>query len=415
MIFAANRGLSCAQLGLTGEINFSSGCFDLLGVHPVGEKNILTDPWAGINALVRDFPDHPYAKLPKEEIQTAFCELLAFLKENGLTYHREMDHNSTILTSLGTTKGTYCVPHTMWNGVAALKKKPACLILDIRGLKGFSARQIAAALQNDWSDLKIARISFPGMDHLNEVYTEHMANSLILKENREKFAKTVRPHVNNAQIIGLPAILGLYRTHEVVSDLEKQIGVPLFEIPTIPPSIPGLRLRETFERGLRAKGAKYYSQNRVLSVRAEGKGYFELDIGTKMTETTIQSRGIILASGRFIGGGLYADRQRIKETIFDLPVYQPVNRSEWHSRDMLDPKGHPVNRAGLEIDRSFRPLDNSHRPAFKTLFAAGSILAHNDWKRMKCGAGIAIASAFGAVKSFMRHCQNQRPPAELGI
>ncbi|MBT8364400.1 MAG: hypothetical protein KJP23_06805 [Deltaproteobacteria bacterium] len=42
---------------------------------------------------------------------------------------------------------------------------------------------------------------------------------------------------------------------------------------------------------------------------------------------------------------------------------------------------------------------------FKFIFAAGSFLAHNDWKRMKCGAGVAIAGALGAVKSLMRLCQ----------
>ena len=403
-MFAVNRGLTCVQVGHTGEINFSSGFIDLLGVHPVGEKNILSDPWAGIDALVRDIPEHPYARLPKEDIQAAFKELLSFLKETGLTYHRRMNHNSAVLTSLGTLKPTYGVPHTMWNGVAALKKNPAGLILDIRGLKGFSARQIAAALQNDWPDLLTGRISFPGMDHLNEVYPEHMANALILPENREKFARAVRPHLKDAQIIGLPAILGIYRTHEVVSDLEKRIGLPLFEIPTIPPSVPGLRLKEAFERGLRAKGVRYFSQNRVLSARAGKDRYFELDIGRKTAEDSLKSRGIILASGRFIGGGLYADRLRIKETVFDLPVHQPDDRAGWHRRDMLDPRGHPVNRAGLEIDDRFRPLNSSQRPAYRTLFAAGSILAHNDWKRLKCGAGLAVASAFGAVKSFVRVC-----------
>jgi glycerol-3-phosphate dehydrogenase subunit B len=29
-------------------------------------------------------------------------------------------------------------------------------------------------------------------------------------------------------------------------------------------------------------------------------------------------------------------------------------------------------------------------------------LAHQDWIRMKCGSGLAIATAFGAVKAFMR-------------
>jgi glycerol-3-phosphate dehydrogenase subunit B len=403
-MFAANRGLSCAQVGLTGEINFASGFIDLLGVHPITEKNVLEDPWTGIEGLVHDHPEHPYAKLPKKDIQAAFTELLSFLKKTGLPYHRRMNCNSAVLTCLGTTKPTYCVPRTMWNGVAALEKKKPGLILDIRGLKGFSARQIASALQDSWPDLRTGRISFPGMDHLNEVYPEHMANALELPENREKLASLVRPHLHNAHIVGMPAICGIYRTSEVISGLENLLGIPVFEIPTIPPSVPGIRLRDTFEKGLRAKGVAYFSRNRVLAVRVRADRQFELDIGTKTTENTVEARGIILASGRFIGGGLYADRRRIKETIFDLTVQQPKSRAEWHQRDLLDAEGHPVNQAGLEIDDAFRPLNNSHGPAFDHLFAAGSILAHNDWKRLKCGAGLAIATAFGAVNSFVRLC-----------
>jgi glycerol-3-phosphate dehydrogenase subunit B len=401
-LFAANRGLSCVEVGQTGEINFSSGLLDLLGVHPAEEKQVWTDPWAGIDALVRDIPQHPYARLPAEDIQTAFAETLTFLKEAGLPYIRRMTQNSGVLTSLGTLKPTYCVPHTMWNCVEALENKPSCLLIDIRGLKGFSARQIAAALKSEWPDLRTARVSFPDTEHLNEVFTEHMASALILPKNREKLARMLQPYIKDAQIIGLPAILGLYRTEEVVSDLQKMMGVSIFEIPTIPPSVPGLRLKEAFERGLRAKGVKYLSLNRVLEFRHQADKYFEVGVGRTAVEQTVRSRGIILASGRFIGGGLHADRKRIKETIFDLPVYQPGNRADWHRRDFLDTRGHRVNRAGVEIDDSFRPLNSSRQPAFRTLFAAGSILAHNDWKRIKCGAGVAIASAFGAIKSFMR-------------
>ena len=84
-LFAANRGLSCVEVGQTGEINFSSGLIDLLGVHPAAEKHAWTDPWAGIDALVRDIPQHPYARLTTEDIQTAFEEILDFLKEAGLS------------------------------------------------------------------------------------------------------------------------------------------------------------------------------------------------------------------------------------------------------------------------------------------------------------------------------------------
>ncbi len=403
-LFSAARGLSVVQAGHTGEIIFASGLLDLLGVYPVSEKRLWSKPWAAIDALVRDIPHHPYARLKKEDIKDAFDEILTFLEEAGLPYHRRMDHNSGVLTSLGTIKSTYAVPHTMWKGVKALEEKPACLIIDIRGLKGFSARQIAACLQNGWSDLRSAQISFPDTDHLSEVYTEHMANALLLPHNREKLAQVVAPHVKESKIIGLPAILGLYRTHEVISHLEELIGVPLFEIPTIPPSVPGLRLKEAFERGLRPKSVQYFSLKRALQVRQPADGRFETHIGSNDVEHIVHSRGIILASGRFIGGGLHADRTRIRETIFDLPVYQPDSRTEWHRRNFLDPRGHLINQAGLEIDDAFRPLNSSHQPAFETLFAAGSILAHNDWKRLKCGAGLAVATAFGAVKAFIRLC-----------
>jgi glycerol-3-phosphate dehydrogenase subunit B len=85
-----------------------------------------------------------------------------------------------------------------------------------------------------------------------------------------------------------------------------------------------------------------------------------------------------------------------------LPVHQPQGRREWHRDNFLDSRGHPVNRAGVEIDDSFRPLDRAGRPVFDTLFAAGSILAHQDWMRMKCGSGLAIATAYGAVSSFLQ-------------
>jgi len=400
-LFAANRGISVVQVGNTSEIGFASGLFDLLGVHPVSEGKLWDDPWAGISALVTEIPQHPYARLNKEEIQTAFDELLGFLEDAGLPYSRNTDHNTRILTHLGTAKTTYCTPRTMWSGVEALKQKRSCLIVDFFGLKGFSAGLIASMHKEDWPDLRTARISFPGTEHMDEVLPEHMANALVISQNSKKFARVIRPHVKDAQAVGMPAILGLYQSPKVASDLTELIGVPVFEISTMPPSIPGLRLKEAFERGLREKRAYYFSQRRVFEVKQETSGEFRISIGGIKSEQRVLSKGIILASGRFIGGGLNADRKHIRETIFSLPVFQPEKRAQWHREDFLDPRGHLINHAGLEIDDHFRPLDNIGQPAFNTLFAAGSILAHQDWKRMKCGVGLAVATAYGAVKAFV--------------
>jgi len=50
----------------------------------------------------------------------------------------------------------------------------------------------------------------------------------------------------------------------------------------------------------------------------------------------------------------------------------------------------------------FRPVDEEGRPVFKRLFAAGSILAHHDWKRMKCGTGLAVVSSFKAIEAMLK-------------
>jgi glycerol-3-phosphate dehydrogenase subunit B len=106
-----------------------------------------------------------------------------------------------------------------------------------------------------------------------------------------------------------------------------------------------------------------------------------------------------LGSGRFFGKGLHAQRHGIRETIFNLPVVQPADRAAWHHKDLLEPSGHPINRAGVAVDDSFRPMDSSGHVLYNNLFAAGAILAHQDWIRQKCGSGLAIATAFGAIKA----------------
>ena len=401
-LFAAERNIDTALVGSTSGSMFASGYIDLLGVHPLQERRIWENPWEGIAALCRDNPHHPYARLTLQDIRSAFDHMLSFLEDAGLFYRRRLESNCRTITPMGTLKTTYCIPQTMWNGVRALEEKKSCLLVGIRGLKGFSARQIASVLRHKWPDLRTARLSFPEMGHLEEVYSEALARSLSIETNREKFAAIIRPLAENVSCVGVPAILGISDSHAVAADLAGKIGKTIFEIPTMPPSVPGLRLKETFEHQLPRKGVRLFNQQRVLKVRRLPDGYYTLDVGSKDVDFTLETRGIILATGRFIGGGLRADRNRIRETVFDLPVSQPSDRRLWHRRDFLDSRGHPLNLSGLEIDDDFKPLDKSARPAYPNLFAAGSILAHQDWMRMKCGSGLAIATAHGAVKAFMK-------------
>jgi glycerol-3-phosphate dehydrogenase subunit B len=402
-VFAANRGLSVVQVGCPGQTLFASGFLDLMGVHPVQEKRVWHDPWAGIETVCRDIPDHPYSRLNRKDIQNSFEEFISFLNTSGINYRWHKDRNINVLTPMGTFKPTYGVPETMWSGVKAIEDQKPCLIIDFQRLKGFSARQIAACLKEKLPMVNTARILFPEFDYMGEIFPEHMARALELSENRKKLSQIIEKHVGNMQVVGIPAILGMYRSREILSDMEEQIGVPIFEIPTMPPSVTGLRLKEAFEQHLPKRGVRLLTPKRVMGVKFSEKGKnFIFDVGNNQLNYKIQSQSAILASGRFMGKGLHAERKRIKETIFDLPVHQPKNRAHWHLKDFLDNRGHSINLAGVEIDNLFRPLNRPGQPAFRMLFAAGSILAHQDWIRMKCGSGLAIATAFGAVKALLK-------------
>jgi glycerol-3-phosphate dehydrogenase subunit B len=401
-VFAAKRGISTAIVGSLGESWFTGGLIDLMGVHPIGPAKTWQDPWAAIEAVKKNIPGHPYQHLTREDIQAALKEFYAFLTAAGLPYCFEENQNTNLITAFGAVKTTYGVPETMWPGVTALARKAPCLLVDLQGLKGFSARMLTERLQSEWPGLKALSIPSIYGEQAHEINPLPLAQDLELADYRQKLAELISPHATDVEFIGLPAVLGIHQADRVVRELGELLGKPVFEIPTMPPSIPGMRLKEAFLQHLPAQGVRCLFQKHVLKATPTNKGNFMLDIGGTRHESTITADNVLLATGRFLGGGLQSDHTTVTEPIFDLPVFQPKARSDWHGDSLFEPGGHAVNQAGLETDSRLCPLGADGKPAHENLFAAGIILAHQDWTRMKCGSGLSIATAYGAVKSMRR-------------
>jgi glycerol-3-phosphate dehydrogenase subunit B len=402
-LFAVNRKLSTVQAGSAGGTLFTSGLFDLIGVYPLEEKKLWDDPWEALAALRKDGSRHPYARLSDESIRDSFEEIISFLNASGMKFRYQKNRNLKLITSMSTVKYTYCIPDSMWHGVEAYEMKAPSLIVDFQGLKEFSARQIALTLQREWPSIRSLRVVFPKTGGLNEVHAVHLAQALELSETREALAGIIKPEIRDAQFVGFPAVLGIKRTPLILAHLEKLLGVPVFEIPMMPASVPGFRLKEIFDSRLPQKGLLRLIEKRVESVTRSESGNFMLKIGEPDNGLFIQARAIILATGRFMGKGLISDRTGIYEPLFNLPLYQPAGRAAWHSEQFLDPAGHPINCAGVEVDDSFRPIDDKGMVIHDNLFAAGSILAHQDWIRMKCGSGLAISTAYAAVNAYINN------------
>jgi len=400
-VFAARRGLSTVIVGSLVESWFTGGLIDLMGVHPIESGKSWQDPWAAIESVAKDIPGHPYAHISPEDIKAALQEFYAFLNDAGLPYRFEDDRNSNLITAFGAIKTTHGIPQTMWPGVTALAGKVPCLIVDFKGLKGFSASLLAERLKAQWPGLKTLSIPSIYGDQVHEINPVPLARDLEMAEYRQKLAGLIKPHVKDVEFVGLPAILGIHQPDQVIDELGELLGKPVFEILAMPPSIPGMRLKEAFLRFLPANNVHCLFQKHVLKATPTSNSEFSLDIGRTEHENSIRADAVLLATGRFLGGGLQSDHTTVTEPIFDLPVFQPENRELWHGDRLFEPGGHAVNQAGLETDDMLRPLGTDRQPAFENLYAAGIILAHQDWTRMKCGSGLSIATAYGAVKSYI--------------
>ena len=402
-LFAARKGLSVTQAGLTGETLYASGLFDLYGVTHGPPRELVDNPWQGLKALRQSHPDHPFCKVTLDQIRAGMDILTGFLAAAGHPYNGHADRNVRLVTPVGTIKRTYRVPASMWNGVKALEEKTPCLIVDIQGLRGFSAAQIVGTLTPGWPHLRAATIEIPWENRLGPKYAEHIARALEVEAPRRELADAIRPHLGKSKAVGVPAVLGVHTADSVCKDISRLLGVPVFEIPTMPPAISGTRLKETFDIHMPRQGVKTFYHHRVHRVTLRQDGRFVIDVGRTEPEMSLVADRVLLATGRFLGKGLVPRREGIREALFDIPVNQPENRSCWHRETFLDPKGHAINLAGIEVDARFRPVNEAGLPVYDNLYAAGSVLAHQDWIRTKSGTGLAVATAYGAVQAICDH------------
>jgi len=394
---ASSLGLKTVQVGSSSSLFFVSGLLDLLGVYPLDSNETLVFPKKGLDKLTTDIPFHPYSKIHYKKIIASLDFLKGFLQSGGLDYHLSRDDNLFVLTAAGTIKPSFMVPTTMLKGCALVKKQKKLLIVDFKGLKGFSAKQIAEVLYKTNPGTRTLTVEIP--DLAGDLNPTQLANLFEDVSFLKYLAKKIKKISENIDLVGLPAVCGLYNSLEKIQILEKMTQLDCFEIPGLPPSVPGMRLKNVFEKKLSKENVIFLCNAKINSYSFE-KNQFTLTAVTQNMDTQIKAKGVILASGRFPGGGLNANRDQIRETVFDLPVHQPEKRNQWYHLNFFHSNGHAINKSGLETDKVFRPVDQSKQPKYQFLYAVGSILAHNDWIRLKSGSGVSCATACIAVDHF---------------
>lgn len=381
-----------------GSLPHTSGALDLLAVYPTETKHFRSNPWEALADLIDGEPDHPYAVVGLRALREAWEELAGYLERGRLRYRRRRDENLLIVTAAGTLKPTYLVPGTMSANVDAWESKAPTLVVGFERHADFAPELVARNLSPRWPGIRATRLDpHQLIEQPRRIGSTGLGALFERPEFREGVAEQLRPRLGNAAFVGFPAVLGFDGALAALDHLEQLLGVRVFEIPLLSPSLPGMRLGDLLKQDLLEMGVDCRQGRAVVRLeRAGGRIRAAVRQGTERSEL-FEGDSFILATGRFFGEGLVAERGAIREPLLDLPVEAPRRRDDWHMSTFLGAPGHPINRVGVQTDRELRPAA-AGAALFDNLRAAGALLAHQDWVREKSGAGVAVVTGYRAAE-----------------
>ena len=376
----------CVLAKGVGSTHLSPGTVDVLGYAP--ER--VEDPGRALADLVANRPDHPYALVGAEAVADAlqwFADRVASGPLPGYRYVGDLDRNHLLPTAVGVLRPSTLVPETMAAGDSG--SGASVCVVGSRVLRDFHAALCAA-------NLKKAGIPARSIDIAIEVDRAD-ENALGLARRfdnaawRAAFAAELALHLHADERVAFPAVLGMLDPHAAWSDLERRLGRPVFEIPTLPPSVPGMRLFEVLRAALRSAGGRLVLGSEVVGADREGARVTAVRGHASGRDIRYAARWIVLATGGFASGGIAVDSEwSTRESVLDLPLRGVPGPGERRFVPTYLAE-QPMARVGVAVDGELRA-----EGAENVLVAGAALPGAVSWRELS-GEGIALASGYRAA------------------
>ncbi|TQQ83311.1 glycerol-3-phosphate dehydrogenase subunit GlpB [Halonotius terrestris] len=374
-------------------LRHASGLIDVLGY--LDEEEPVADPFSAVSKLP---DDHPYSIAGEAAIRDG---LDRFDEAVGDTYQgNHTDSNALVPTFGGAVKPTARYPAAAAAGLASDSRE--MLVVGFEEITDYNASMLADHLAA--ADVPFAvdgvELNFPGT-YANDSRVTRFAKRLDNDEDveydgqtmgaREALADAVKPHVGDAERVGFPAFLGDEHTAEVRSDLERHLGVDVFEIPMGPPSFPGMRLADQMKDALDEAGVHISAGNPVIDYETDGDEIDAVIVDSKGREVPHYAEEFVLATGGLVGKGIDSDRDgTVEEPIFDCHIPHSEDRYDWFEQEAFGDQ--PFAHFGVRIDEGMRPLDADGNPEFPNLRAAGAVVGGTDTVTEKSQSGVSLTT-----------------------
>jgi glycerol-3-phosphate dehydrogenase subunit B len=381
-----------------GSLHLGGATIDVLGYAP----EPVDSPKADWDRFVATNPQHPYAHVGLDVVSDSIVWLKEHLPEIGLT--GDLDGNMRLPTAVGTAKPSAVVPRSMVAG--DLRAGGTYVIVGLESLKDFfpayCADNITAAPVSNGGGIRARAISVaPPLTGEADVSALGLARQLENPELRKELIRTIANRLEPGESVGLPAVLGVDQAATVWNEMSEGLGTGVFEIPTLPPSVPGIRAFRKLRSLLRSAGGRLVVGPEAVGFETEGGKVTALKVNTSTRVVEYRAREYLLASGGVSAGGIMMGSDwRFIEPVFGLPVaLAPEPGNERWQPDYFSPQ--PTARAGVAVDDSLRPIDSEGNVVYENVRVAGATIAAAEPWREKSGNGIALATGFAAASEIL--------------
>lgn len=396
----AEQGQRCAVVSAgQSALYFSSGSLDLLAQLPDGTS--VASPLSALPALAQQAPQHPYSLIGATQVAALASEAEQLLQRCGVQMQGNSERNHLRVTPLGTRRSTWLSPEAVpvsplggklpWQNIA---------VLGIEGFLDFQPQMAASALIQELGvTAEVAFMHLPILDRLrnnpSEFRAVNIARVLDLPENLAVLAEEVKRQAGDAEAIFLPACLGL-ESDEPLQALRQATGKVICLLPTLPPSVLGMRLYQALRQRFQQLGGEFMPGDSVLQASFDGHRITGL-YTRNHTDIPLRAEQVVLASGSFFSNGLVAAFDGIREPVFGLDVFSKTERADWCHPDLF--ASQPYLQFGVRTDHCLRALKQGE--AIVNLYAIGAVTGGYDPLQQGCGAGVSLIGALHVAQQIL--------------
>jgi glycerol-3-phosphate dehydrogenase subunit B len=410
----ASRGAEVTLVSAApGATALSWGTLDVAAASPLRRGGLpLRDPVSGqllapvgrVHAVAAANPAHPYATLfrargPDDEVKEAVSALDAWLAPSGLRVHGSLAQTRWLADVHGSLRAADLA--FSGAGEGDLESADEIVLVDVPGLPGFEVRSALRMLATEVAAvgipsraLSIVRLALPEALRDDAAQPARFARRLDTDSVRSALRDAVVALGAEGRLLLFPPVLGLEPVAGTRAWIEATAGCRAAELVGAPSlSLAGFRLDRALGAALARAGVERIA-GRVQRVEVEGARARGLGMESG---ATLPCDALVLATGRFVGGGIVERGGQLVEPLLGLPLHDLAGRrvdglaaSQLVRRDYEGEQ--PLFGTGVRTDMRLRPLGPDGLPRFANCFAAGDLLGSFDPARDRTGLGVALLS-----------------------